>query len=203
MPGEEILLVNPRRRKRRAKGKRKSAMGYTVGSRKIRRRKLNPRHRRRNPRFSLRGVTGLVLPAATGAAGALALDVALAYIPVPDTFRTGWMGTATKAAGAIGLGMLAGKFLSRRTGALFTAGALTIIAYQAIRNLIPAEVKTKVKGLGGVADFVDYQPAEMGAYMRPSLAGSTGMDVAPGYYSPAGVLAGDDGMGAYMTDMGM
>lgn len=212
----EILLVNPRRKRRRnkrAKAKRRPAMGYTVGSRKIRRRKLNRRHRSRrrsNPRFSIRGVTGLVVPAATGAAGAVALDILMGYVPLPAFLQNPWGNAAAKGAGAVLLGFGAGKVFGKRTGVLFTAGALTVIAYQVIKSVATQALGDKAPaGLTGVQDFVDYQRGgNMGAYMRPALSGSTGMDVNLGYMNPAGVLADNDlssgdGMGAYMTDMGM
>lgn len=212
MSAEQILLVNPRRR-RRKKNARRSRRRVS----RIRRRRLknpfaavNPRRRRhrshgirrrrRNPRaigrsLSVRGIVSQLIPAATGAVGAVGLDIALSYIPVPDAYKTGWIGTGVKIAGAIGLGMLAGRFVGRERGKLFTAGALTVIAYQVVRGLASQALGDKVKGLSGVADFTDLQLSSniagdgMGAYMRPALAG-------PGlgaYMNPAGLLQGMDG----------
>lgn len=207
MPAEQILLVNPRRRKRRhSNSRRKHRHARANNPRRRHRRHMrhsNPRHHRRrhrNPRFGLRGVTSYLMPAITGAAGAVLLDVGMAYLPIPDNFKTGWLGTGAKAAGAVGLGLLAGKFLSRRTGALFTAGALTVIAYQAVRQLAASTIGTSVKGLSGYTDYVDYRPSRMGAYMdRPATLPVRGASL--GYMNPAAVVDySPDGMGAYMND---
>lgn len=226
MAAEQILLVNPRRRRRRksATARRrvrrknprvsrvrrrriKRAAGYVVGARRIRRRKLNPRvrRRRRNPRLgglgipSVKGIIGQIVPAATGAVGAVGLDIALAYLPIPDQYKTGWLGTGVKVAGAIGLGVLAGKVVGRQRGQLFTAGALTVIAYQVIRKLAKDTLGDNVKGLSGVADFTDLQLGPrisgLGAYMRPALPAPAGsqMNGLGAYMNPAGILQGMEG----------
>jgi hypothetical protein len=209
MPGQEILLINPRRKKR-VKSRRRRRSARAANPRRRRRHSVGGFRRRRrhsNPRFSVRGVTGLILPAGTGALGAVLLDVLLAYVPVPDNLKSGILGTVTKAAGAIALGFGAGKVFGKRTGVLFTGGALTVIAYQLVRQLAADSLGDKVKGLSGYADFVDYQGSAgggqvngMGAYMPNAQLG---------YVSPAGVVNGapqSDGlgaMGAYMNDMGM
>lgn len=150
------------------------------------------RRRLRNPRFggklSVGGIMRQLVPAATGAVGAVGLDVALAYLPIPDQYKTGWLGTGVKIAGAIGLGMLAGRFVGKEKGKLFTAGALTVIAYQVVRNLASQTLGQSVKGLSGYSDFTDYQIGSLGAYMRPALP-APGMGA---YMNPAGVLQGLD-----------
>lgn len=213
MSAEQILLVNPRRRRRRRKAlarRRRRAVSrvtrrrrrlrnpigaYMANPRRRRRRASSIRRRRRlrNPRalggFSVGSVVRQLVPAATGAVGAVGLDVALGYLPIPDQYKTGWLGTGVKVAGAIGLGMLAGRFVGREKGRLFTAGALTVIAYQVLRNLAVQALPT-VKGLSGYQDFADYN---LGAYMRPSLpapANNAGMGA---YMNPAGILNGIDG----------
>jgi hypothetical protein len=211
-------LKNPSRRKaRRHAGRRRAAAGYVVGNRKIRRRKLNPRHRARryahharrrhrrsNPRFFGMGhiVRGTLMPAAIGAGGAIALDVAMGYAQpyLPAQLQSGYLPILVKLAGALGIGYVAGKVLGRERGRVATLGAVTVVAYGALKSQL-AQMLPSVKGLSGYADFVDYstgaRPAGVGAYLPQ--AGMHGL----GFTSPAAVMqqpglyAGDTGMGAY------
>lgn len=204
MPGEEILLVNPRRRKRRLRraktSRRRIVRARRRGGHRIRRRRLrNPRSGGIGRVLSVRGVTSAIVPAAIGAGGALALDVAMAYIPLPGQLQSGWGKTLAQLIGALGLGFIAAKvpFIGTRNAQIGTLGALTIIAYNTIRPLAAQTLGDKVKGLSGLADFTDYTPS-MGAYMNPKLGA---------YMNPAPMLLPGPGgsspmarkqMGAYM-----
>ena len=195
------VAINPRRHRRRA------ARGYVVGSRKIRRRKLNPRHRRhharrrhRNPRFglpSVRGVVrGTIMPAAIGATGAIALDVAMGYASpyLPAALQGKWAMLGVKLVGAIGLGMVAGKFLGRERGRIVTLGAATVVGYGALKSAVASALPT-VPGLSGYADYVDYsmQSRGTGAYLPPAAPRM-------GFYSPAATI---QNTGAYLRPPGM
>lgn len=181
----------PRRRRRRGGGKRTPAMGYTIGSRKIRRRKLNPRGRRRryhrNPFGlpSVGGIVGQLKSAALGASGGLALNLALSYLPLPDTLKTGWPRHAVRVAGAVGLGMIAKKFLGAK-GATVAAGAMTIVVYDILKQL--------------VTQFAPEIGGRLGEFEDVSLSGDD-------FYSPAsyvsGYLDGDGSPGDGDVDSGM
>lgn len=180
----------PRRRRRKAAaGKRRPAMGYVVGSRRIRRRKLNPRRvarRRSNPRFNLGGLTNQFIPALYGAGGALALDVALGYIPLPDMLKTGYAKHATRIVGALGIGFLASKFLRGRAAAI-GSGALTVAVYGLLKDVAAQVTQGKVKGLVGDYEVVDvagyYDPAsQVGAYLTSGQPGAAGYDSGIGAY---------------------
>lgn len=172
---EEILLVNPRRRKRRSRRRHRSrianprrhrARARSRGGYRTRRRRL------RNPRMrmpSIRGITGELMPAAIGAGGAMAVDIGRAYFGnyLPGFLQAGWGRTLAQLGGALGLGYIAAKVVGRRNAQIATLGALTVIAYNAIRPLVSDAIGDKVKGLAGLADFGDYTPA-MGAYMNPA-----------------------------------
>lgn len=214
MAAEQILLVNPRRRRRRKSSAKRRVSRRRARVTRVRRRRLrnpigaymaaNPRRRRRrsrmggirrrrvrNPRFgggglSVNRIVRQLIPASIGAAGAVGLDVALAYIPIPEQYKTGWLGTGVKVAGAVALGMLAGKVVGKEKGQLFTAGALTVLAYQVLRNLASTTLGSSVKGLSGVADFEDLN---LGAYMRPALPSPAARGVGA-YMNPAAVLNG-------------
>jgi hypothetical protein len=184
-----ILTVNPmRRRHKRAESahrRRRSHTKRASSPRRYRRRIArahNPRrrlHARRMPNpLSTDGVMSLAVPAGIGAASAVGLDVALAYLPLPTMVQTGWGNILLKMAAAIGLGFGVGHFTSRRTGAAVAGGALTVYGYEAIKMALAPTLGTSIKGLSGLADFSDFQSVGIGAYM-------------PG--------AGGQPMGAYMT----
>lgn len=192
----QLLLVNPRRKRRakraRAVNPRRSRRTRARRSSARRRRtsvivarRINPRRkhharrvhrarRRHNPRmlggFSIRGITSALVPAAIGGAGAVALDVGLSYLPasVPDFLKTGIGNKGLKIAGAIALGMIAGKVLGRETGKAVGAGALTVVAYGIVRDLVKQVAPTLPLSGTDYQDFA-YNPAPMltgmGAYM--------------------------------------
>jgi hypothetical protein len=196
----EMLLVNPRKRRKKAKGRKRAsrrrrrsggrkrrAIGYTIGNSPIRRRKLNPRRRRRrgsrrrsrgyrrNP-ISLRGFTpgnllGQVTGALPGAVGALGLDVALGFLPIPVTWKAGIPGYLTKIVGAVALGMVASKVVGSSTGAKVTTGALTVMFHGILRELLAS----------------NFPAVPLGMYLQP------GMGYAGSGYNP--------GMGLYLPNI--
>lgn len=139
----EILLVNPRKRgrkKRRTPAQRRATRALVARNKK-RGRKRNPtpgrsspssyrRKRKRNPALAInqRSLMNFSTIAAKGAAGAIALDVALAYLPLPATLKTGIIGKVTKAIGAVALGVAANatKLVTTQTAKDMTVGALTV-----------------------------------------------------------------------------
>lgn len=168
------------KRRRRRAGKRSPAMGYTIGPRRIRRRKLNPRGRRRrhNPRFlpSFSGVMDQLMNASLGAAGGLGLNLALSYIPLPDALKTGWPRHGVRVVGALALGMLAKHFLGSKGNAV-AAGALTIAVYDIGKQVI-----------NGVSPEIG---ARLGEFEDVSLSGDD-FD----YIDPATPI---EGMGSFLT----
>jgi hypothetical protein len=189
----------PRKRRRAARSTAKrvaSSAGYTQGPGRIRRRKLNPRRRvarRSNPRFNLSGITSQLVPAAYGAGGALALDLALGYIPLPAMLKTGYARHATRIVGALGIGWLAGKFLRGKSQAI-GAGALTVAMYGLFKDVAlqfaPAAISAK---LG------EYEEITVQGYDDPA-EGTAGVGA---YLSGDGYSDEDlGGVGAYMQSMG-
>jgi hypothetical protein len=210
----EMLLVNPRKRRRKAKGRkrararrrrsggaRRAAAGYTVGNAPIRRRKLNPRRRRgrsrrrrgyrRNP-ISLRGfapgnLMNQVTGALPGAVGALGLDVLLGFVPIPVTWKAGIPGYLTKIVGAVGLGMLAGNMVGQATAARMTTGALTVMFHGILRELLAT----------------NFPAVPLGMYLQPGFAGlgyaGSGWNPGMGMYLPD--ISADD-MGMDQRDLG-
>ncbi len=210
---------NPKRRRarnpirhykrRRARNPKQSRVTYRRKARaryhaahpgaKRRRRARNPirysrrRHRAHNP-FSTRGLKGVLVPAAYGAGGAIATAIAYGYLApkLPTALTTGYMPVLVKAAAAIGLGMLIGKFMSRQDGQYATVGGLTVVLVGAVTPLITQNAPT-IPGLSGLAGYGDYIPhrpigAGIGAY-SPSLTRSkTNRFGRLGFISPAARL---------------
>jgi hypothetical protein len=190
-----------RRRNPRAVAKRRPAMGYTVGSRKIRRRKLNPRTRsrrryHRNPIGlpSLSGLMAQIVPAAYGAGGAIALNLGLSYLPLPAVLTTGWARHGVRLVGAFGLGVVAKKFLGAR-GSNVAAGALTVVMYDILKEVLNMAAPSIGSRLGEFEDVSIYEngfidPASpvrgLSAYLSGDPDNNNGVD---------GNL---DGMGAFI-----
>lgn len=183
-----------RRSRRRSSGARHPAQGYTVGSRKIRRRKLNPRgsrrrRYRRNPIGlpSLGSITSQLTAAGIGAAGAMAVNFGLSFLPLPDALKTGYARHGVRLASALVLNMLAKKFLGNKPWInQATAGALTVIVYDI--------------GKAAISTAAPEVAARLGEYEDVSLSGD--LDGDEGFYDPASVLS-DNGTGAYLEGPGV
>lgn len=199
---------------RRTGGTRRRAIGYTVGTRKIRRRKLNPhrrhaRHRRRNP--SLRGLTGQIMPTvkagAWGAAGALGLDVVwgllVGRLPSVAAYLTNpYVGFAAKAVGAVAVGTVGGK-VARGRGRDMAVGAMTVVAHDFFKSLM-IQMAPTLFGPGGSLPLGAYLSANSPDYLGAYLSGAApimGTASIPQAYLPfAGTgQSGGDG-GVYAED---
>lgn len=198
MPGEQLLLINPRRRRRRAKS-HKRARRHVARRHHTRRRRAhtfvakrrrhvhrNPRHvrrrRHRNP-VAVAGMNGLLMPVAIGAVGAVGIDILWGYLQ--SYFGTLFsaspiLNVLAKAGVAVAAGYGAGKLVGRQKGRYIMAGALTVYGYELVESLVKQFAPT-LPFAGG-----------MGAYMKG--LGSTN-------YNPAPYLGGPMGrVGAYVPD---
>lgn len=147
-------------------------------------RRMKSVRRRRNP-IQTRGIMGLVRQAAVAATGALALDAAWAYLPIPADWKIGALKHAAKGAGAIVLGMLAGKIVTKATAEKMTMGALTVILHDAARDVLATSVPgLKLDGMGyySAGQVVNGLGEYVGASAMPSLAAPT-----MGEYMGAGI----------------
>lgn len=219
MAAEQLLLINPRRRRkarragasrrrrvhRRSVARRRRHTPFLgVTPRRHRRRRhhrvhARRRHIRRNPRFSMRGVQNVVMPAAVGALGAVGLDVAYGYAGgmLPATIQQNvWLQAAAKIAGAFGLGWIAGKMIGRERGRLVTAGAVTVVSYGLVKNLIH-QAAPNIPGLAGMdGDFGAYMPPQFGAYNPAAYLAPTNSPPSPGLPSPLGAYMPLEGTGS-------
>lgn len=104
---------------------------------------------RRNPISG--NVTAMLKVGAIGGVGAVGVDIIFGYLapmlpasmstPVnATTGGTNWLYFAAKGAVAIGIGTYGGKLMKPQTAEAIAVGALTIMAYQIARSLVPASV---------------------------------------------------------------
>lgn len=143
-----LVLDNPRRRRRKsrkakARHRRHAAAVVHTNPKRKRRRSRGvmslaraTRRTRRNPIIPSGLLHSQLIPAAQGAAGALALDLALGYLPLPDNLKTGVLRHFVKAGLAIGIGAVVEKVSTRAMGRAAATGALTVVLHDAIREQV-------------------------------------------------------------------
>lgn len=187
-----------RGRVRRFPGGARAARGYTVGTKRIRRRKLNPHRRRhfrrhRNP-MSIRGITSAFMPTVkaggVGAVGALALDGAWGFVTfnlpqVAGYLTNPYVALIAKYGMAIAVGTLGGK-LMRGKGRELAVGGATVVTHDFLKTLLQQMAPT-IFGTGG-----SFPLGGLGAYLSGS-APIVGTATFPKTYMPF------SGMGAYLS----
>jgi len=202
---EQLLLINPSRRKRAPKRRRagrsaaqkaatrrmlaanRARRSPVASTRTKRRRRIaktapvagyfpNPRRRhharvrrtakrhtyRRNPSSPSRvNVMGLLKGGFTGGLGAVAVNTAYAWLPLPATMKAGNMAYVGKAALAIALGLFGRKMLPGTTAARMAEGSLAVTFHDAIiaiaGPMMPALRLGDVGYVGG-GYAMDYMP---------------------------------------------
>lgn len=206
----EVMLINPARRKRNAKGRfvkskrkttsrkrrtyRRNPSRVTVAAAPRRRRRSvarkSPVRRRRtyrrNPsaRMSVRSILGSVQDAAMGAGGSLLTDAAFTYIPLPAIAKGGNIGLVTRAAMAFGVGWLSSFVLGGARAKKLTEGALTV----QIANLAKAQISSRFLPLAG--------DEELG-YMSAGMIGEYLSGGPESFGAPAGAPALGEYLSAY------
>ena len=136
--------------------------------------------RRRNPIKlpSMSGIGGLLKPAMIGAAGAVAVDAAMAYVPLPAVLQTGNMAIITRGAAAVLLGTL-GRKLIGPSATTMAVGALTVTAYSLTKSLLAQSgfaLGYIGPGVSASMPAVTSAPAQaslngVGAYLPPPRGG--------------------------------
>lgn len=223
-----IVTVNPMKKRRRSRVKNRHRKHHYRATNRHRRHHAHRRHRRRvtNPLklagFSLQHD---LVPALVGGAGAVGVDIALAYASpfLPAFLQSGWGRLLAQTAAAVAVGMAAGAAVDKRTGAAVTAGGLVVTAYSGLRQVLAPTLGQSVKGLSGLADFSDYtrsgwdgaalnQAPQLsaympnGAYMRQGAympQGAYMRNPRLGYMSPGSVLTGIRGKQMALAGLGM
>jgi hypothetical protein len=202
----KLWLINPRRKRRQKNARRRrihSRRRRRVSSRRVimvnprRRRRIhrhrNPRRhhraRRRNPFLGGSLTQDVLMPAALGVAGGVALGMAWnALSPnLPSTLTGNSIGALVgEGVGAVGLGWLAAKALGREKGAAVAIGALTVVLYNFVEGAISGTGLPSFAGLG----FHPLRKAiprarTMGAYLPGQGLNPGGM----GAYMPMGAIS--------------
>lgn len=133
-----VAVAAPRRRRRHA---RRSIVRRA-------RRHLRRFARHQGGAISLRGfnfnsfLKGTLVPSAVGAAGALGVDLVMGYASpyLPSVLTTGMAAPLTRIAGAVALGMVAANVMKdRRVGEQVMAGAVTVLAYSWVKDLVKSQ----------------------------------------------------------------
>lgn len=183
----QLLLANPRKRRaKRAVAKRKTpTRRRTVSA--VTTTKVTRRRYKRNPSPRL---MQQVQGAAVGAAGALAVDVLMAKLPmIPANMKSGVMGSAMQGIISIGLGMAASKFGNKKLGAQLADGGLTVALHGAMKSAAAPAL-----GLNGFSDngLLGFDSGLLGF--------QTLDDDGMGFMNPAPVSDGFDGYQVYSSD---
>lgn len=194
----QILTVNPMAKSRRRR-KHHGRAHHRRQSNRLRMRHRGHHRRRRGHRRSVNNPLRLggfsmqqdLVPALLGGAGAVGVDVGLAYLSpyLPAMLQSGWGRLLAQVGAAVGVGYLAGKATNGRVGKAVMAGGLVVTAYSGLRQALAPTLGQTVKGLSGLADFSDYRG--VGAYMPQ------------GAYMPRALPAGVGRLGAYMRAPGL
>ena len=145
------------------RGRRAASKGVSTVKRKHKRKAASPavskrRHKRRssfsglmgNPRGRMGNIlSGLVIPSTMAAAGAIAVDVAYGFLPLPPAIKSGPARYLVKGASAVGLGMLIGM-MNKNMGHSVAMGGLTVTIHGALRDALATFAPTLA--LGAYAD---------------------------------------------------
>lgn len=222
-----LMLVNPRKRRKKAKAHKRRRNPITVTTRKRRKHTRKAKRRtyarnpisfshvkrksrrkyRRNPiggKFNLKGLFSPVVPAAVSAVGAIGLDLAWGVIgsKLPASLSTGPVAYAAKGLGAIALGALAGMVVKKDTANQLAIGALTVVLHGAMKEGIN-KFAPNVQ-LGDIAEYMPSDPLDGLAEYVTDAGMSEYVTPGIGYAGGGTYMAQDDsisdmdGVGAVM-----
>lgn len=203
---QTIALVNPSRRSAKRRGASHLKKWQFKSNPAKRRKRSRSRSRGGGGGFvksfkpSLSSIQPMLLGAAQGAAGALAVNAIVRYAPLPEMLITGRVSYLTRAALALGVGFVAANVVPNRVAQRMAEGALTVIAVDALRDLI---LSTTGYSLGGVGY---YSPAQLVRGRRPAGAAGVGKQLTAvsntGKYLNTG-MSGSASRGAAVPGYGM
>ncbi len=121
-----------------------------------------------------------VIPALWGGTGAVANDVLYNFIPFPPMLSVGPMRHVGKAASAIGLAWLSSFFLTNRQAEQLGAGALTVVGYNVVREMVQRFMPQIQMGeyLNGMGYYgAGMNPDALGEYIQPGVGNIPGTGV--------------------------
>lgn len=183
----QLMLVNPRKRRKSRKSPAKKSVARRAVARVSSAVKSIRKRYRRNP-INMGGTANKAITqfkeGAIGAAGALAVDVAMQKLPIPANLKTGTAAPIVKGLVGIGIGMAVAKFgKNKQLGQAMAQGAVTVSLYTAGREMLK-----KPLGLAGTYDDLGNDFDDLGYYEMGELLGPD---------EDNGISGDDDFMGAY------
>jgi hypothetical protein len=199
----ELLLLNPRgrrkakraspARKRRASGKRRRNPIAVASHSPVRRRKSGAFRRARVA--SRRGTSGaivqMLMDAAIGGAGAVAMDLGMGYVNdwLPDSLKTKPDSVGAGDAIKAGLTVAAGVLLAKYTKGYSKKAALGALTTQ-VRDILAVNLPTAVRvGFASPAKVIPGMarvgPSRMAAYQPGQAAGGTKSPLLSAYQGPS------------------
>ena len=130
----QLLLANPRKRRRSTAKKRRS---ITKRARPATKKTVTVTKYRRNPSGRMGGIIGTLKEGAIGAGGAVAVEVILSKLPLPAALSEGNGKVAAKVLGGVALGYAVSKFGKKSAlGKTLAQGAVTVALHDTIRNMV-------------------------------------------------------------------
>jgi hypothetical protein len=152
---------------------------------------------------SMRSITKLGMGAGVGAIGAVGLDYLWQWGSgyLPASLQTGYVGTAVKAGAAVLAGWGASKVVGRPAAIAGTLGALTVVAYQLVHQMIasaapavaiPATTTAATPGVAGLNAYMQRGPlgwTSPGTPLRGLRAYMPGQAPAPAMNRPGGSVS--------------
>ena len=177
-------------KKRRTAAQKRATAKMLAANRARRRRstvhhvKRAARRYRRNPSPRMGALMPLLTESLQGALGAVVVNAAFSFLPLPATLKTGTVSNVTKGALAVGLGMLMPR---NRMIAHMVKGSLTLTMYDAVKGV----VGTAIPGMAGLG----YYPG--GAVMRAPAIGASPAPALSEYVN-SGAMAGLEAVDEYV-----
>lgn len=221
MVAETLMLINPKRRSAGRKKPRtaaqKAATKRMVAANRARRspakRKSNPikhrrvthhavaaparrRSRRRHNPISMHKPLAMLMPALMGAGGALVVNAAMNYIPLPTMLTTGKLRYATKFGIALLIGHFGKKFLGHKAVQM-AEGAMIVTMTEALKDVVGGATGLQL----GDSDGISYiSPAQLAAYTDGSV--NMGAYLAGATHIGSDEIGNDFDTGAMLTPQG-
>ncbi len=190
----ELLLINPKRRSGARKPRsaaQKAATRKLVALNRSKRRSnpiaTNPkrrarrsvarttttirRRRHRNP-ISLKSPMALLMPALMGAGGALAVNAAINYLPLPAFAKAGRTRYLTQFGLAFALGVFGKKFIGAKAEEM-AKGAMIVTMTNALKDVVGGATGLQLGDAGDDGAISYYSPAQIAEYVD----GNSGIDM--------------------------
>ena len=126
-------------------------------------------------------VEDLIMPVIPATGGALALDFAWNFLPLPESVANGFLRHVAKMGGAIAMALGAERVFDKRTAELMGVGAMTVVAHGAAKEMLQTA----------------FPDLNLGYYSAGPIVGKLATTAGPGTFTTGQV------MGAYVPGAGM